>query len=609
MKSKITFLVLFTVMCTQSYAQLFDWVSTGGFVGVANSYIGTVDIVRDSQGNLYTMDIGNAPQQCQDQTAAPFDNSGCTFLYKFNSAGAPIYMKPIGYITPLNLEVDDDDNLYFLGANGDNNVIKINDEVIPAVVNRNYVFKLSPTGELVWAVPAPLSFGNWPASSMMEYANGFIYFQTGAVSIGKMDTSGTISETLTADAYTSITSSTGLCFNGAGTFSNGDLLFAALSRGTVTYGDTVLAPTSSTFVTMPILFMRCTPNLEIVWVHYFDGYRDPDMNTVPVAIANDNVYATVQVATEATVGPDTITNPIGSTSTNGVAKIDGAGNGVWLKPVGGTVHPWDIIKVSDENGLFITGQFSTGATTGEFGEVVLDGGVNNCFVAKIDYEGNFVSAFAFGGDDTYRAQCLASDNDGTYFVGGRIDTGSGSGTAVFSCREPDTNNGFYLGKFTLEPDTAPQPSITVTGNELTAMPEFSGIIQWFLDGIALEGENDEVITATATGIYTVEYTMPTGCMNTEEASTDFVLLTTGSQDTATTMSIYPNPAAGQVTLLFAQFTGAVSLTITDAKGRIISHKNITSNRQVVDVSKLSAGVYFFFIKSNEGSVTKRLIKL
>jgi len=609
MKSKITFLLLFTAMCTQSYAQLFDWVSTGGYVGVANSYHGTVDIARDSQGNLYTMDIGNAPQQCQNQTAAAFDNSQCTFLYKFNSAGVLIYMKPIGYITPLNLEVDDDDNLYFLGANGDNNVIKINDLVVPAVVNRNYVFKLSPTGELVWAVPAPLSFGNWPASSMMEYANGYLYFQTGAVSIGKLSTEGDISETLTADAYTSITSSTGLCFNGSGTFSNGDLLFAALSRGTVTYGDTVLAPAGNTFLTMPLLFMRCTPNLEIVWVGYFDGYRDPDMDFIPVAIANDDVYATVQVNSQATAGPDTIINPPGTTSTNGIIKIDGAGNGVWLKPVGGTVHPWDIIKVADGSGLYITGQLSTGASTGQFGEVLLDAGANRCFVAKIDYSGNFTNAFAFGGDDVYRAQRLASDNDGTYFAGGRIDTGSGSGTAVFSCQEPDSNNGFYLGKFIAAPDTAPQPVIEVVGNQLVALPEFSGAIQWFLDGVALDGENDEVINVTESGTYSVTYTMLTGCMNTATSAGEFVLSVNGSEKQDIRVRLYPNPSNGQVTLSFAQFPGTASLTITDANGRTVSRQSIGANNDAVNLSKLSAGVYFFYIESNEGSTIKRMVKI
>jgi hypothetical protein len=61
-------------------AQRFDWVPTAGYEGIANSYNGAITIARDSQGNLYTLDSANGPQQCQGMTATPA-TSGHIYSY------------------------------------------------------------------------------------------------------------------------------------------------------------------------------------------------------------------------------------------------------------------------------------------------------------------------------------------------------------------------------------------------------------------------------------------------------------------------------------------------------------------------------------------------
>jgi hypothetical protein len=118
MKKIITITLLLASVFAQ--AQRFDWVTSAGFSGVANGYQGAISIARDSQGNIYTLDGANGQQQCQGITADPYPGGNSTFLYKFNSLGVLLYIKPIGQnFLPLNIQVGENDNLYLLVLSGE----------------------------------------------------------------------------------------------------------------------------------------------------------------------------------------------------------------------------------------------------------------------------------------------------------------------------------------------------------------------------------------------------------------------------------------------------------------------------------------------------------
>jgi hypothetical protein len=135
MKKIITIALLLASVFSQ--AQHFDWVSTAGYAGVANSFSGAIAIERDSQGNLYTLDVANGAQQCQGDTVQPISGANTTFLYKFNANGELQYIKPIGVnFFPLNLQVDENDNLYLLGALLGSNKLRVNDTLITGIENR-----------------------------------------------------------------------------------------------------------------------------------------------------------------------------------------------------------------------------------------------------------------------------------------------------------------------------------------------------------------------------------------------------------------------------------------------------------------------------------------
>ncbi|MFD2551958.1 choice-of-anchor J domain-containing protein [Bizionia sediminis] len=77
------------------------------------------------------------------------------------------------------------------------------------------------------------------------------------------------------------------------------------------------------------------------------------------------------------------------------------------------------------------------------------------------------------------------------------------------------------------------------------------------------------------------------------------------------INLYPNPAKHNVTISNPKNTVLYKAIITDVTGRIVKRFNLqesTESSKTLDISNLSAANYFITIESQEGSVTKKLIK-
>jgi len=603
MKKIITLTLLFASVFAQ--AQRFDWVTSAGYATVANSYYGAIAIARDSQGNIYTLDGANGQQQCQGMTANPIPGGVTTFLYKFNAQGEIKYIKPIGVnFYPLNIQVGENDNLYLLGALWGNSTLIVDGVTINGIANRNYILKFDTSGSLRWNVPNNVSFGGYASACMLQYHNNHIYFQSGNLSVSKLDTTGQYVSTLTADAFVPSTAINGIHFKGSGVFSNGDLLFTAVSRGTLTYGTTTLIPVLETG-SVPLLMLRTSDSLTFKQASYVNGVGDPAENFIPVAIGNDDgIYVGVEVNSTLIAGSDTIINPgPGSTNyTDGILKLDETGTPVWLKSVTTNAHAWSMLNNPDGSGIFCGGDFTGELTLGDF---TINASNGRSYIAKIDYIGTFQNAFAFvsGNEMGSKVKSLATNNEGVFYVGGKL---SGISNPIFSCTPRDSNRGLYLGKFTEEPDMAPQPTITVAGGMLTALPVFSGNIQWFLNGDSISGATHQTHTVAANGNYTVAYSYIPACVS---VSTVTNFSTLGMADNQlNSFSIYPNPFQNEITVELNEFTGPATITICDFSGRKLVQKEFSDSSQTFDMSAFSNGVYIFQFQNEKGVITKRIIK-
>jgi hypothetical protein len=76
--------------------------------------------------------------------------------------------------------------------------------------------------------------------------------------------------------------------------------------------------------------------------------------------------------------------------------------------------------------------------------------------------------------------------------------------------------------------------------------------------------------------------------------------------------VYPIPAASQLTIDLvydARWMGK-TISITNLQGQTVMNLQITSKKQVIDISKLKAGIYFLAAKKDDGeSIKERFIKL
>lgn len=598
------FTLLFLFMSAFTQAQRFDWVTTAGYSGVANSVEGAIAIARDSQGNLYTLNSANGQQICQGVTADAIGSS--TFLYKFNAAGVRQYIKVIGSsFAPLNIQIGENDNLYVLGSLRGTSSLIIGTETFVGVQNRNYIIKFDSTGALLWK-----TFNNGPLSQspMLQFANNHIYFQSGNLSIDKMNTDGQVVATLTATSFASVTSANAIFFKGSGVLSNGDLVFSAESRGTLTYGTTILTPVGNQFLFSTVLTLRATENLSFVWANYTDGLRSPDQTHIPMTVGNDNgIYIGVQIINPLTAGSDTVTNSGGASGlgTGGILKMDADGNKVWLKSTTGSAHPWTMLNNPDGSGILCAGEIF-GFSALSFGSTSVNPINGNSFITKIDYNGVFQNSFSFASGPGSFAKSLATNNQGVFYVGGRLSSVT---TPTFSCIVGEGRAGLYLGKFTEQPDTrAPTPSITVSGNTLTATPDFSGTKQWFLNGVAISGENAQTYTATQTGNYTVTYVLPdyTACVSTSTIKTISNLRTDNFESLNNAIKVFPNPTFGIVTISSAKNAIIDKIEVIDILGKTVSVK--TENTSLIDISEFSNGIYILKIHSRATIFQKKIIK-
>jgi hypothetical protein len=607
---KIT-LLLTLLFSFLSHAQRFDWVSSAGYVGPAGGYNGAVAIARDSQGNLYTLDAANAPQQCQGITATPSTSGTFLFLYKFNAQGEIIYIKPIGTnFTALNVVVGENDNVYVLGSLMGTSEIRINNQTIIDTENRNYIFKFDSAGNLVWRVKNNISFGNFTDASMLLFSNNHIYFQSGPLSVSKISTSGNYVATLTANSFTSATSANAIMFKGAGILNNGDLVFSAVSSGTITYGSTTLVPTGNQFIESAVLTIRTSQDLSLIWAKYTNGLRFPDQKNIPMSTGNDNgIYLGVQVLTTLTAGSDTITNQVtGGSSVGAILKMDADGNKIWLKSATNDLRIWSILNNPDGSGVFCGGQIF-GFQPVNLGTTSVNPSKGNSFITKIDYNGVFQNSFSFSsGPIGSYVKSLATDSTGVFYVGGKLNN---STSPVFSCISRQGNNGLYLSKFIEQPDTAPTPTLSLSQNTLTASPVFPGTIQWFLNGVAISGANSQTFTATQTGNYSVSYSLLAvpACVSN---STVFVVSSLAVPDfdgSKNSIRISPNPSTGIFNIQTENPIENATITVADLNGRIVYEtKSENLDYKSLDLNHLQVGIYILNISNSDVNHSRKIVK-
>ena len=72
--------------------------------------------------------------------------------------------------------------------------------------------------------------------------------------------------------------------------------------------------------------------------------------------------------------------------------------------------------------------------------------------------------------------------------------------------------------------------------------------------------------------------------------------------------VYPNPTKGMVQIQNAEFR-IQNVEVYDAYGKMLNVVNVNGNAAAIDMSDYAEGIYFLKVKTDNGTVTKRIIRM
>ncbi len=198
------------------------------------------------------------------------------------------------------------------------------------------------------------------------------------------------------------------------------------------------------------------------------------------------------------------------------------------------------------------------------------------------------------------------------------------------CTEDLTSDWSALVSFTTleeeEEETCPAPTgleATDVQNEtitLTWSQEANTANNWTVQYRVAGTDSWSSATATAvpytltglTGLTTYEIQVVANCTNglTSDPSNMLTVTTTNTgingYDLESSVNLYPNPTASNVTISAQGMMESVSMY--DVYGKLISTIKVEGTTTTVDLSNYASGVYFARITTENGVVTKRIVK-
>ncbi|MEH2161178.1 MAG: SBBP repeat-containing protein [Nostoc sp.] len=337
--------------------------------------------------------------------------------------------------------------------------------------------------------------------------------------------------------------------------------------GTATFGNITLtsAGNQDAFIT------KLDSSGNFLWVQKLGG----TLADAGVGITSDgagNIYVTGYFSGTTTFGSTTLTSAGDKDAF--VAKLNGNGNVLWANKLGSTGVDKGLGIITDGLGnTYITGALNGTAT---FGSTTLSStGDSDAFIAKLDSNGNILSAQKFGGTLADLGTGIATDGKGNIYA-----TGSFSDTASFGNNSLTStgNSDAFVIKLG---DEVEQPKITLalTPNSVAEDGSDNLIYTFTRDG---DTTNPQIVNFNIGGnaTYNTDYTVVG--TNTFTGFNGTVAFKAG--DTTATVTI--NPTAD--TTFEADET--VSLTLASGTGYTIATSEAVTGKITNDDTQINLAV-------------------
>ena len=333
--------------------------------------------------------------------------------------------------------------------------------------------------------------------------------------------------------------------------------------GTTTFGNITLTSAGN----QDVFITKLDSSGNFLWAQKLGG----TLADAGVGITSDgagNIYVTGYFSGTTTFGSTTLTSAGDKDAF--VAKLDGNGNVLWANKLGSTGVDKGLGIITDGLGnIYITGAFNGTAT---FGSTSLTStGDSDAFIAKLDNNGNVLSAQKFGSVSTDLGTGIATDGKGNiYGTGGFSDTATFGNITHTSAGNTDA----FVVKLGEEVE---QPKIT-----LALTP----------NSVAEDGSNNLIYTFTRDGDTTNSLIVNFNTSGNASYYTDYTIVGTNTfgfngtvvfkaGDTTATVTINPTAdtrfeADETVSLTLASGTGYTIATSEPVTGKITNDDTLVS---------------------------------
>lgn len=393
------------------YAQdpTFEWVAS---TGAPATFSGGYGIAHDDLGNVYvtgrftgTIDFDPGVGVTNLTSAGGQD----TYITKVDAGGNLVWARRVGGpndVYSFDVVVDGSGNVYVTGAfsgtaDFDPGPGTFNLSSIGLFFDEIFVLKLDTNGNLAWARKMGGSDFDFGRSIVVSAA-------------GNVITTGTFRGTVDFDP-------------GPGTS-----VLTSITEGN------------------DIFISKLDAAGNFVWAKQLGGNGNDNGYAVTVDAA-ENVFTTGSFSATADFDPGASVFNLTEVN-NGdifISKLDGAGNFVWARGMGGTSSDIGLgVQVDDFGNVYTTGYFHTTVDfdPGPGIANLVSAGFNDAFIAKFDGNGDYLWAKGMGGTIDDESSSLALDANGNVYATGSfestVDFDPGPGT--FNLTPGGSGGGFVV---------------------------------------------------------------------------------------------------------------------------------------------------------------------
>ena len=331
-----------------------------------------------------------------------------------------------------------------------------------------------------------------------------------------------------------------------------------------------------------------------------------------------------------------------------VVNLDGSGNVVWDKTIGGsgTDYCYDLVKMDD--GKLVVGGTSSSTISGDKSEnpygssdfwlIKLnvcfpvteicnaidddcDGLIDESITEMISITPGGVTTFCQGNSvtltATYTGATVQWKKNASNIPGATSATYNAISTGNYSCVTTSPCGTATSSSIAVSVLKNPVATIAAGGPTsfceggsvtLTETPVGGSTYQWYKGAAPIVGATSLSYVATTQGNYKCRVTKTaTGCFKNSNSIAVFVTCKQGEELIPNNMRIYPNPAYETITLE-TNSTVTKNIDIINSIGQIVNSINTAESSIEINISKLPSGLYFVVIDNTAHNANNSFIK-